>query len=246
VQHADGIATHTCRDVLAPSFHKAHPVCTIRPNCAPRTVLHYISDMLRTHGCRMQQQRPSALVTDQCTPPHTAQVTIAGGVGHVPVKRLAYDLCKAVALLPSDVSLLADGIKVRRAHCQADPSPTSSSGSSSSSNRVVARSCHVTGSCCHACACTQNDISSDVAEQQVLALRYLPHLPAEQLLQMLDKGAHRCCCVEQMHTTPAAVRGVAALAYHRSLQHGWLRRAVRLHHCRATAAPLRACCCCCR
>lgn len=40
------------------------------------------------------------------------QVTIAGGVGHQQVKKLAYDLCKAVPLLPSDYSLLVDGIKV--------------------------------------------------------------------------------------------------------------------------------------
>jgi len=39
-------------------------------------------------------------------------VTIAGGVGHHAVKKLAYDLCKAVPLLPSDYSLLVDGIKV--------------------------------------------------------------------------------------------------------------------------------------
>jgi hypothetical protein len=30
------------------------------------------------------------------------------------VKKLAYDLCKAVPLLPSDYSLLVDGIKVHR------------------------------------------------------------------------------------------------------------------------------------
>lgn len=40
------------------------------------------------------------------------QVTIAGGVGHQQVKKLAYDLCKAVPLLPSDYSLIVDGIKV--------------------------------------------------------------------------------------------------------------------------------------
>lgn len=40
------------------------------------------------------------------------QVTIAGGVGQQQVKQLAYDLCKTVALLPSDYSLLVDGIKV--------------------------------------------------------------------------------------------------------------------------------------
>lgn len=45
------------------------------------------------------------------TPAYT-QVTIAGGVGHYAVKKLAYDLCKAVPLLPSDYSLLVDGIKV--------------------------------------------------------------------------------------------------------------------------------------
>eukprot|EP00775_Hariotina_reticulata_P003869 gene3869-4124_t len=39
------------------------------------------------------------------------QVTIAGGIGHQQVKRLAYDLCKTVPLLPSDYSLLVDGIK---------------------------------------------------------------------------------------------------------------------------------------
>lgn len=41
------------------------------------------------------------------------QVTIAGGVGHPAVKKLAYDLCKAVPLSPADYSLLVDGIKVR-------------------------------------------------------------------------------------------------------------------------------------
>jgi hypothetical protein len=41
------------------------------------------------------------------------QVIIAGGVGHHAVKKLAYDLCKAVPLLPSDYSLLVDGIKVQ-------------------------------------------------------------------------------------------------------------------------------------
>lgn len=40
------------------------------------------------------------------------QVTIAGGVGQQQVKQLAYDLCKAVPLLPSDYGLLVDGIKV--------------------------------------------------------------------------------------------------------------------------------------
>eukprot|EP00878_Enallax_costatus_P036408 GHUV01040884.1.p1 GENE.GHUV01040884.1~~GHUV01040884.1.p1 ORF type:complete len:122 (+),score=18.87 GHUV01040884.1:160-525(+) len=74
------------------------------------------------------------------------QVTIAGGVGHQQVKKLAYDLCKAVPLLPSDYSLLVDGIK--------------------------------------------NDISCGVPENQVLALRYLPHLPAEHLLYLLDKGQY--------------------------------------------------------
>jgi hypothetical protein len=39
-------------------------------------------------------------------------VTIAGGLGHHAVKKLAYDLCKSVPLLPSDLSLLVDGIKV--------------------------------------------------------------------------------------------------------------------------------------
>jgi hypothetical protein len=41
-------------------------------------------------------------------------VTIAGGVGHYAVKKLAYDLCKSVLLLPSDLSLLVDGVKVGR------------------------------------------------------------------------------------------------------------------------------------
>jgi hypothetical protein len=45
------------------------------------------------------------------------QVTIAGGVGQQQVKQLAYDLCKAVPLLPSDYSLLVDGIKVSAAAC---------------------------------------------------------------------------------------------------------------------------------
>jgi hypothetical protein len=39
-------------------------------------------------------------------------VIIAGGIGHQQVKRLAYDLCKTVPLLPSDYSLLVDGVKV--------------------------------------------------------------------------------------------------------------------------------------
>jgi hypothetical protein len=34
----------------------------------------------------------------------------------------------------------------------------------------------------------QNDISCGVPEAQVLALRYLPHLPPEHLLHLLDKG----------------------------------------------------------
>jgi hypothetical protein len=38
------------------------------------------------------------------------------------VKQLAYDLCKAVPLLPSDYSLLVDGIKVRRTPFQAPKS----------------------------------------------------------------------------------------------------------------------------
>ena len=44
-------------------------------------------------------------------PPHT-QVTIAGGVGHPHIKKLAYDLCRAVPLLDADYGLLQDGIKV--------------------------------------------------------------------------------------------------------------------------------------
>lgn len=40
------------------------------------------------------------------------QVTIAGGVGHPHIKKLAYDLCKAVPLLDADCGLLLDGIKV--------------------------------------------------------------------------------------------------------------------------------------
>ncbi|KAI8464574.1 MAG: hypothetical protein J3K34DRAFT_114028 [Monoraphidium minutum] len=39
------------------------------------------------------------------------QVTIAGGVGHPHVKKLAYDLCRAVPLLDADYSLVLDGIK---------------------------------------------------------------------------------------------------------------------------------------
>jgi hypothetical protein len=37
----------------------------------------------------------------------------------------------------------------------------------------------------------QNDISCGVPEAQVLALRYLPHLPPEHLLHLLDKGEGR-------------------------------------------------------
>ncbi len=40
------------------------------------------------------------------------QVTIAGGVGHPHIKKLAYDLCNAVPLLDADYSLLLDGMKV--------------------------------------------------------------------------------------------------------------------------------------
>lgn len=35
---------------------------------------------------------------------------------------------------------------------------------------------------------TQNDISCGVPEGQVLALRFLPHLPPDALLELLDKG----------------------------------------------------------
>lgn len=41
-----------------------------------------------------------------------AQVTIAGGVGHPHIKKLAYDLCRNVPLLDADCSLILDGIKV--------------------------------------------------------------------------------------------------------------------------------------
>lgn len=34
----------------------------------------------------------------------------------------------------------------------------------------------------------QNDISCGVPEGQVLALRFLPHLPADYLIQLLEKG----------------------------------------------------------
>lgn len=39
------------------------------------------------------------------------QVLIAGGLANVHVKRLAYDLCKAVPLSDSDSGLVCDGIK---------------------------------------------------------------------------------------------------------------------------------------
>lgn len=66
------------------------------------------------------------------------QVTIAGGVGHPAVKKLAYDLCKAVPLSPADYSLLVDGIKVRvcsieLAHKEEGKHNSSSNGSNSSS-----------------------------------------------------------------------------------------------------------------
>jgi hypothetical protein len=34
----------------------------------------------------------------------------------------------------------------------------------------------------------QNDISCGIPESQVLALRFLPHLPADYLTALLDKG----------------------------------------------------------
>jgi hypothetical protein len=40
-------------------------------------------------------------------------VTIAGGVGHPHIKKLAYDLCRTAPLLDADYCLLLDGIKVR-------------------------------------------------------------------------------------------------------------------------------------
>jgi len=43
---------------------------------------------------------------------HGKQVTIAGGVGHPNIKKLVYDLCRAVPLVDADYSLLLDGIKV--------------------------------------------------------------------------------------------------------------------------------------
>jgi hypothetical protein len=46
-------------------------------------------------------------------PRECAQVTIAGGVGQHQVRKLAYDLCRAVPLLDADYGLLLDGIKVR-------------------------------------------------------------------------------------------------------------------------------------
>lgn len=51
----------------------------------------------------------------------TPQVTIAGGLGNVHVKRLAYDVCKAVPLSESDGGLLLDGIKVGRLETHAAP-----------------------------------------------------------------------------------------------------------------------------
>ncbi|KAF8065439.1 hypothetical protein HT031_003040 [Scenedesmus sp. PABB004] len=96
------------------------------------------------------------------------QVTIAGGVGHQPVKKLAYDLCKAVSLLPSDYSLLVDGIK--------------------------------------------NDISCGVPETQVLALRFLPHLPPEHLLHLLDKGDIATFVAPHTRNVAPGVRSAATSA----------------------------------
>lgn len=41
----------------------------------------------------------------------------------------------------------------------------------------------------------QNDIGCGVPEGQVLALRFLPHLPPDALLELLDKGASATGCV---------------------------------------------------
>ena len=127
------------------------------------------------------------------------------------MKKLAYDLCKSVPLLPSDYSLLVDGVKVV---CVVFVVVA-----------CVQAACTLTESVC-VCACVlcaprewvqvnihtkthqknQNDISCGVPEGQVLALRFLPHLPPDALLDLLDKGendrgreidwrAHKIVCV---------------------------------------------------
>jgi hypothetical protein len=76
------------------------------------------SDRCAAHLAQSSMQ-PRAGVFGDHGPPnptpccrHRVQVTIAGGVGHPHIKKLAYDLCNAVPLLDADYSLLLDGMKV--------------------------------------------------------------------------------------------------------------------------------------
>lgn len=93
------------------------------------------------------------------------QVTIAGGVGHPHIKKLAYDLCKAVPLLDTDYGLVLDGIK--------------------------------------------NDVSSGMAEVQVMALSFLPHVPPQVLVDLLEKGEVASLVVPLTRSITPSVRAAA-------------------------------------
>ena len=145
------------------------------------------------------------------------QVTIAGGLANVHVKRLAYDLCKAVPLSDADAGLLYDGIKARahsrlrtrgrtRPVCQ----PALCLGRSGAPAPPTAP-----GLCS-----MQNDIQSAEPEAQVLGLSFIPHLPEAQLEGMVEKGEagallhrrqqQRCSCCSAWLAGRAGARRRAA------------------------------------
>jgi hypothetical protein len=61
-----------------------------------------------------QQQTKRNLLYSIFIPVAWLQYYIAAGVGHVHVKKLAYDVCKAVQLSDLDYEYIASGIKVTR------------------------------------------------------------------------------------------------------------------------------------
>lgn len=81
----------------------------------------------------------------------------------------------------------------------------------------------------------QNDISCGVPEGQVLALRFLPHLPADYLIQLLEKGERASALKPHMLTTklqrlvPRHCRG-AYSAYVCTSLRTWQSLALTWHH----------------